>query len=178
MNITFIKLYQRFEKRKESLNKWFVKKGVHLELTDNSEQWININSNIAKNEPHLIYIGHSTTIGGGVEFVTHDNCISKVIEGKSDLFGKIVIGRNCFIGARSVILYGVTLADNVIVAAGSVVTKSFHESNIIIGGNPARIITDWNNFKEKTQDYAWNCNEYSSEELIMLHNKGERLIKK
>lgn len=55
----------RKEKRKESLNKWFVKKGVHLELTDNSEQWININSNIAKNEPHLIYIGHSTTIGGG-----------------------------------------------------------------------------------------------------------------
>ena len=58
--------------------------------------------------------------------------------GVIDTFGAISIGNNCFIGANSVILLGVTLADNIVVAAGSVVTKSFFENNIIIGGNPAK----------------------------------------
>lgn len=49
----------------------------------------------------------------------------------------IVIGKNCWIGTNAVILPGVQLGDNVIVAAGSVVSKSF-ESNSIIAGVPAR----------------------------------------
>ena len=84
-----------------------------------------------------------------VDFILHDFSISKVIPGTSNLFGKIVLGNNCFIGARSVVMYGVELADNIIVAAGSVVTKSFAETNIIIGGNPARKIGSWDAAREK-----------------------------
>lgn len=125
----------------------------------------------------MIEIGNNVTIAGHVELVTHDNSISKVLPNTTDLFGEIKIGNNCFIGARSVIMYGVTLADNIIVAAGSVVTKSFLESNIIIGENPARKITTWNQFAEKSKKYAWNLDEITREEEIRLHTEGVKLIK-
>jgi acetyltransferase-like isoleucine patch superfamily enzyme len=51
----------------------------------------------------------------------------------------IKIGNGCFIGSRSTILKGVTLGDNVIVAANSVVTKNF-PNNVFIAGIPAKII--------------------------------------
>jgi len=56
----------------------------------------------------------------------------------------VIIGRNCWIGMNAVILPGVTLCDHTIVGAGTVVTKSFHEENIIIAGNPARVIKKLN----------------------------------
>lgn len=87
----------------------------------------------------MVTIGNNVTISAPVQLLTHDNSIIKMSKGEvTDTFGAISIGDNCFIGASTLILPGVTLADNVIVAAGSVVTKSFLESNIIIGGNPAK----------------------------------------
>lgn len=86
--------------------------------------------------------------------MTHDNSISKISPDTVNLFGKIIIGNNCFLGENSTYLYGVTLADNIIVAAGSVVVDSFTAERIIIGGNPARIIGTWDNFFEKSHDKA------------------------
>lgn len=51
----------------------------------------------------------------------------------------IKIGDNCWIGAGAIINPGVTLGDNVVVASGAVVTKSFGD-NVVIGGNPAKVI--------------------------------------
>ena len=163
----------RRDRYKETLNKWFMKRGVKLvgypEVFETSkknkkgggiELWTNICSNIAINEPHLITIGFGTMVAGHVELVTHDNSISKVLPNTSDLFGKIIIGNNCFIGARSVIMYGVTIADNVIVAAGSVVTKSVTESNVVVAGNPARVISTWEKFAEKSKPYAWDLTRF------------------
>ncbi len=175
----------RQDKHKESLNKWFMKRGVKLlgypeafgnRLGGVTQPWTNICSNIAINEPHLISIGLGTTVAGNVEFVTHDNSISKVLPNTSDLFGKINIGNNCFIGARSVIMYGVTIADNVIVASGSVVVKSIHESNVIVAGNPARVISTWEKFAEKSKPNAWNLGEVSRQEMIERTSNNERLV--
>lgn len=51
----------------------------------------------------------------------------------------VKIGNDCWIGGRAVINPGVTLGDNVVVGSGAVVTKSF-PSNVVIAGNPAKII--------------------------------------
>ena len=51
----------------------------------------------------------------------------------------ITLGHNCWIGGMAVINPGVTLGNNVVVASGAVVTKSFGD-NVVIGGNPAKII--------------------------------------
>ncbi|HPI46204.1 MAG TPA: hypothetical protein PLH91_13295, partial [Tenuifilaceae bacterium] len=52
----------------------------------------------------------------------------------------IFIGSHTWIGSRVIINKGVVLPDNTVVASGSVVTKSFYESNILIGGVPANIL--------------------------------------
>ena len=51
------------------------------------------------------------------------------------------VGRNCFIGGRSLIMPGVTIGDGCIVGAGSVVTKSV-PPGCIVAGNPARILRE------------------------------------
>lgn len=71
---------------------------------------------------HIISANHSL-----VDYDEHPDC------------GPIVIGDNCWIGAGSIILPAVHLNEHVVVAAGSVVTKSFGP-NVLIGGTPAKII--------------------------------------
>ena len=62
----------------------------------------------------------------------------------------IKIGKFCWIGANVTILPKVNLGEHTVVAAGSVVTKSFEKGNCIIGGNPARIISKLGDYKGKT----------------------------
>lgn len=71
-------------------------------------------------------------------------------------YGKIVIKDNCFIGLGSIILPGVTIGPNSIVAAGSVVTKDV-EPDTVVGGNPAKKITTVPEYMEKC---IINCPEY------------------
>jgi len=52
----------------------------------------------------------------------------------------VKIGRYCWIGINAVILPGVFLGDYTVVAAGSVVTKSFPDGYCVLAGNPARVI--------------------------------------
>ncbi len=55
-------------------------------------------------------------------------------------FGKpVTIGNNVWLGGSSVITPGVTIGDNVVVAAGAVVVKDV-PNNVVVGGNPAKII--------------------------------------
>lgn len=56
-----------------------------------------------------------------------------------ELAKPITIGDNCWIGGHATINPGVHLGDNVVVASGAVVTKSFGD-NVVIGGNPASVI--------------------------------------
>ena len=92
-----------------------------------------------------ITIGRNTDIGSGCKIIDNDFHPLPYSERhpieRLDLLKKrpIVIGEGCFIGANSIILKGTTLGKNVVVGAGSVVCGSFPD-NVIIAGNPARII--------------------------------------
>lgn len=103
-------------------------------------------------EIYLLDIGDNVVISYGVNFITHDASYGAIVNQKYiDLYGKIKIGNNCFVGAGSTIIYGVSLGDKTIVAAGSVVTKSFEEGNVVIGGNPAKVICSIDEFLEKNK---------------------------
>ncbi|MCI9180304.1 MAG: acyltransferase [Lachnospiraceae bacterium] len=125
-------------------------------------------------EPALVEIKNNCVISSEVAFITHDHSINKVTEKGSNLFGKITIGNNCFIGQRSTILYGVTLADNIIVGSGSLVTKSFLENNIIIAGNPARVVGSWDAFRQKYENKA----AFMSELDDILNGNIDKLVSK
>ena len=55
---------------------------------------------------------------------------------------EINIGKLVWIGCRCTILKGSSIADNTIVAAGSLITKKFTRENVVIGGMSAKILTD------------------------------------
>jgi acetyltransferase-like isoleucine patch superfamily enzyme len=92
-------------------------------------------------EPYLIEIGNNVTITPGVKFQTHDGGVAlfrKEYPGLN-VFGRIKIGNNVFIGEDVMIMYGVTIGDNVVIGARSVVTKDI-PSNSLAVGIPARVI--------------------------------------
>jgi len=90
-----------------------------------------------------VEIGQDTILGAGAMVL--DNDFHALGPGFSWLteYSKnskpVKIGRGCFIGARSIILKGVTLGDRVVIGAGSVVTKDVPAYSIA-AGNPASVV--------------------------------------
>ncbi len=92
-------------------------------------------------EPYLIGIGNHVAIAAGTDFITHDGaiwCFREELR-NADIFGKIKIGNNVFIGNNCTILLNTYIGDNCIIGAGSVVRGQFPENSVIIG-NPAKVV--------------------------------------
>jgi len=89
-----------------------------------------------------VRIGDNCMIAPQVGIYTATHPINAKERNKGLEYGlPVTIGNNCWIGGMAAINPGVTLGDNVVVATGAVVTKSFG-SNVIIGGNPAKILSN------------------------------------
>ena len=102
-------------------------------------------------EPFLIEIGDNVTITPGVKFQTHDGGVAlfrKEIPGLN-VFGRIKIGNNVFIGEDAMIMYGVTIGDNVVIGARSVVTRDI-PNNCVAVGVPARVIKTLDDYKSSS----------------------------
>ncbi len=83
--------------------------------------------------PEKIQIGDNCIIGYNTTILTHEYLI------KEYRLGEVRIGSNVMIGANTTILPGVTIGDNAVVAAGSIVHKDV-AANSFVGGNPLREI--------------------------------------
>jgi acetyltransferase-like isoleucine patch superfamily enzyme len=90
--------------------------------------------------PELITIRERADIGPGVLILTHDSMLYHLdLPKKEARTAEVVIGRNCYIGAGTIILPGVTIGDNSIIGAGSVVTKSIPPGSMAMG-IPAKVV--------------------------------------
>lgn len=136
-------------------------------------------SRLNTDEPYLIEIGDRVTISTGVSLITHDNSAIKVFNCGTDFVGEINIGSDCFIGANTTILPGVSIAPNVIVGAGSVVTKSFLTDGAVIAGNPARVVGSVDCIIERYSDNVFDfLGEKRKQKKDIILNNPERYIRK
>lgn len=92
---------------------------------------LSMKCNLDKTNPSGIYIGNESYVAFGAVILSHDFV--------RDLHTDTIIGKQCFVGAHSLIMPGVVIGDNSIVGAGAVVTKSV-PPNSIVAGNPAVVV--------------------------------------
>ena len=119
-------------------------KNKGLRLGD--ECWIGNGVFIDPTFCYLISIGNECTITSNVHILAHDASTKKIL-GYTKI-GQVFIGNKVFIGANAIVLPGVTIGDNAIIAAGAVVTSDIPQ-NEVWGGNPAKKICDLDTYIKK-----------------------------
>jgi acetyltransferase-like isoleucine patch superfamily enzyme len=92
---------------------------------------ISMSAKLDKTNPRGVHIGRYTAVTFGTAILTHDHI--------NTVDRDVYIGDNCFIGAHSIVLPGVTIGDGCIVAAASVVARDIPPGSLVTG-NPARIV--------------------------------------
>lgn len=138
-------------------------------------------------EPYLIEIGDLTKITYGCQFITHDGgtyVLRNMYQDAKNIsvYGKITIGKNCFLGNNVVVLPGVTIGDNCVIGAGSVVTRSI-EANSVAAGVPCKVISSIDDYYKKLGVYFHNTiqmNSYEKKKYILdiMKNNPDSCIKK
>lgn len=131
------------------INKLYLKrierKGFHHGENFNIEKGANIDSAFC----NMITCGDNVTLTKDVYILAHDASTKKLL-GKTKV-ARVVIGNNVFVGAKTVILPGVSIGDNVVIAANSSVTKDI-PANEVWGGGPASFIMSIEEFLDKHRD--------------------------
>lgn len=131
-------------------------------------------------EPYLITIGNNCAITNGVRIFTHGGArVARMKYPDFDVFGKVIIGDWVYIGTNSLIMPGVTIGDGSLIAAGSVVTKSV-PSGVVIGGNPARILSTVDDYIRNNEKYNLNSKKLGLVEKrkLLLSIASEKFISK
>ncbi|WVE61315.1 chorismate mutase [Enterococcus faecium] len=136
----------RFQLLKETFGR--TGKKIYMEPVINFDYGYNIfvgenfyaNFNCTFLDVSTIEIGDNCMFAPNVQLYTATHPLHPVKRNSGLEYAKpIKIGNNVWLGGGVIVTPGVTLGDNVVVGAGSVVTKSFPD-NVVIAGNPARII--------------------------------------
>lgn len=170
----YIKIKSYFFKLFYSLDRQAIQDGVTLGKANYIE------SRFWGSEGYLITIGDHCQITTGVKMFTHGGGqVLRYEHPNFDSFGKVVVGSYVYIGARSLIMPGVTIGDHVLVAAGSVVTKSI-PSNVVVGGNPAKIICSLKTFEERNLSYNLNSKgmSYIEKKRMLMKLSEDKFIRK
>ena len=119
--------------------------GAHVHFGKN----IYANFNLTLVDDTHIYVGDYTMFGPNVTVATAGHPIlPELRENMYQYNFPVHIGKNCWIGAGVVIVPGITIGDNVVIGAGSVVTKDL-PSNVVAVGNPCRVLREVNERDKK-----------------------------
>lgn len=98
------------------------------------------NFNLTLVDDTHIYVGDCTMFGPNVVLATAGHPVLPELRGQGYQYNlPIRIGRNCWLGAGVIVLPGVTIGDNTVVGAGSVVTRDL-PANVVAVGNPCRVL--------------------------------------
>ena len=122
--------------------------GKHVHFGKN----VYCNYNITLVDDTHIYVGDNTMFGPNVVLATAGHPVLPELREQVYQYNlPIHIGKNCWLGAGVIVLPGVTIGDNTVVGAGSVVTKDI-PSNVVAVGNPARVLREIN---ERDKEYYY-----------------------
>ncbi len=114
----------------------------------------------------LIEIGDDVTLAPQVYILAHDASMKHHLD--TTRIGPVRIGNRVFVGARSLILPGVTIGDDVVIGAGSVVARDVPD-NQVVAGNPARRICDTDAYIERRRQEMSRVPVFPYEEYSMEH---------
>ena len=116
------------------------------------------NFNLTLVDDTTITVGDYTMLAPNVVLATAGHPILPSLREKGYQYNlPIKIGRNCWLGAGVIVLPGVTIGDNTVVGAGSVVTKDL-PANVVAIGNPCRVLRE---IGEKDEVYYWKDKKLS-----------------
>ncbi|MFD9627383.1 sugar O-acetyltransferase [Peribacillus muralis] len=142
-------LIEDSKRKEEIINELFGSVGVTPSIEHNFHCDLGYNIHIGDNfyagynctilDMAQVRIGDNCMIGPNVGLYTAGHSIEPKERNKSGYAIPITIGNDVWIGGSCVILPGITIGDNSIIAAGSVVTKDV-PANAIVAGNPARVL--------------------------------------
>lgn len=119
--------------------------GHHVHFGKN----IYANFNLTLVDDTHIYVGDYTMFGPNVVVATAGHPLLPSLREQGYQYNAPVhIGKNCWIGAGVIIVPGITIGDNVVIGAGSIVTKDL-PSNVIAVGNPCHVLREINEHDEK-----------------------------
>ena len=89
----------------------------------------------------MVYANYGLTMVDDTHIYVGDPILPELREQQYQYNIPVRIGRNCWIGAGAIILPGITVGDNVVVGAGSVVTRDLPDSVVAVG-NPCRVLRE------------------------------------
>ena len=119
--------------------------GKHVHLGKN----VYINYNATFVDDTHIYIGDYTKLGPNVTLATAGHPILPELRMKTSQYNlPIRIGCNCWLGAGVIVLPGITIGDNSVIGAGSVVTKDI-PANVVAVGSPCKVLRPIGEYDEK-----------------------------
>ena len=120
------------------------------------------NFNLTLVDDTHIYVGDYTMFGPNVVLATAGHPITPELRKRGYQYNApIHIGNNCWLGTGVLVMPGITIGDNVIIGAGSVVTK-YIPSNVIAVGNPCHILREVN---EHDREYYFKNNRIDWDEM-------------